>query len=58
MARRYRQRADIWFTTRTAAVRWGRQQPHPVQGDGAGRPQELRIRGQEPLPLFEAALTD
>jgi 3D (Asp-Asp-Asp) domain-containing protein len=58
MASRYRQRADIWFTNRTAAVRWGRQHLYAAKLSQRADRQDRRLRGWGSLPLFRAALAD
>jgi 3D (Asp-Asp-Asp) domain-containing protein len=54
MAERYRQRADIWFSTRTAARQWGRRHLSVARLTPDADQQEPGT----PLPLFEAALAD
>jgi 3D (Asp-Asp-Asp) domain-containing protein len=54
---RYTRRADIWFSTRAAARRWGVRQL-----TAAGLSRQAQNQGDltqnTPLPLFEAALSD
>jgi len=54
MAERYRQRADIWFSTRAAARQWGRRDLKVARLTPGARNQEHAT----PPPLFEAALAD
>lgn len=58
MARRFRRRADIWFSSRTAAIRWGRRQLVASKISWPAEKQEQRRAEREPVPLFQAALAD
>ncbi len=58
MARRYHNRADIWFSSRTAALRWGRQHLYAAKMTARAEHREDRIHDRGDLPLFRAALTD
>lgn len=58
MAERYRQRADIWFSSRVAAQQWGRRHQVLARLTPDAREVARRAPSRAPLPLFEAALAD
>ncbi len=57
MALRFRHRADIWFSTRTAAQRWGCQRLQLAKLTREARHREETLQRRS-LPLFEAAVAD
>jgi 3D (Asp-Asp-Asp) domain-containing protein len=54
---RYTQRADIWFSTRTAARRWGVRRL-TAAGLGRAAQEQGELAQNSVLPLFEEALSD
>ncbi len=58
MAPRYAKRADVWFSSREAAQRWGCRHLYLAQISPDAAREERRLQSRPSFPLFEVALTD